>query len=106
MVRFGSLLMILLLAVPFVRDCCLPVTQPLPCHQQKHADDVTCFSSQQAIPETKTALGAGSFSEYNLPVTVDAQSAIRTQVPRASDKAMLVPPPHSDIYLRTGALLI
>src|SRR5437667_11912671 len=57
MSRLGTVLLMLLMTWPMVRDCCLPVTHNLPCHESKpkHADDATCFSTQEAIAETKTA---------------------------------------------------
>ena len=106
MLRLGSLLMVFLVTLPVVRDCCMPVTQRLPCHETRHTDDVTCFSNQQAIAETKTALGVSSSIDYQGPIADDAKSAISTQIRRASDTVTLVPIPRVDIYLRTGALLI
>jgi len=106
MLRLGSLVMVFLVTVPMVRDCCLPVTQRPPCHEARHTDDVTCFSNQQAIAETKTLLGVSSSIDYQCPLADDAKSAIVTQIRRASDTVTLVPIPTVDIYLRTGALLI
>ena len=106
MLRLGSLVMVFLVTVPMIRDCCLPVTHRLPCHETQHRDDVTCFSNQQAIAETKTALGVSSSIDYQCPFADDAKSAIVTQIRRASDTVTLVPIPRVDIYLRTGALLI
>src|SRR5262249_35643237 len=100
MSRLGSLVMVFLVTVPMIRDCCLPVAQRPPCHETRHTDDVTCFSNQQAIAETKTAL------DYQCPLADDAKSAIVTQIRRASDTVTLVPIPRVDIYLRTGTLLI
>src|SRR5215510_11890259 len=76
MLRLGSLVMVFLVTVPMVRDCCLPVTQRLPCHETQHTDDVTCFSNQQAIAETKTALGVSSSIDYQCPIADFALSAI------------------------------
>ena len=106
MLRLGSLVMVFLVTVPMIRDCCLPVTQRLACHEARHTDDVTCFSNQQAIAETKTALGVSPSIDYHCLIADDAKSAIATQIRRASDTVTLVPTPRVDIYLRTGALLI
>ena len=106
MLRLGSLLMVFLLTVPMVRDCCLPVTHLLPCHGSKHSDDVTCFANQQAIAETKTAIGVSSPTDFACSLSDDAKSAIFTQLRRTSARVRLVRTPTTDIYLRTGALLI
>jgi hypothetical protein len=55
MSRFGTILLMFVMTWPMLRDCCLPVTHNLPCHesQPKPADDSTCFSIQEAIAETK-----------------------------------------------------
>jgi hypothetical protein len=106
LLRLGSLVMVFLVTVPMVRDCCLPVTQRLPCHETQHTDDVACFSNQQAIAETKTALSVSSSIDYQCPIADDAKSAIFTQIRCASDTVTLVPIPTVDIYLRTGALLV
>src|SRR5262249_22505398 len=98
--------MVFLVTVPMVRDCCLPVTHRLPCHETQHRDDVTCFSNQQAITETKTALGLSPSLDYHCLIADHAKFAIATQIRRASDTVTLVPIPRVDIYLRTGALLI
>src|SRR5207249_10007191 len=57
MSRLGTVLLMFLMTWPMVRDCCLPVTHALPCHESKPkpTDDTTCFSTQEAIAETKTA---------------------------------------------------
>jgi len=106
MFRFGSLLIMLLLTVPFVRECCLPVTQPSPCDEPRHSDDVTCSSREQAIAETKTEPGSNSSMDYVVEVADTANSAILTRIHRSSERDTLAPRPTSDIYLRTGALLI
>ena len=57
MSRLGTVLLMLLMTWPMVRDCCLPVTHTLPCHESKPKplDDSTCFSVQEAVAEAKTA---------------------------------------------------
>src|SRR5215510_2889284 len=104
MLRAGSLLMILLVTVPMVRDCCVPVTHLLPCHESEHGRDVACFSNQQAIAETKGAVVSSSV-DYPCPTVVDAKSAIVTHIRRAPERSTLVPT-QTGISLRTGALLI
>jgi hypothetical protein len=83
----------------------MPVAPLPPCHESKHTDDVTCFSNQQAIAETKTAL-ADSCIDHRCAISDDPISAILPQIQRASDRATVLPTPTGDIYLRTGALLI
>ncbi len=57
MSQVGTVLLMLLMTWPMVRDCCLPVTHSLPCHESKPkpTDDATCFSTQEAIAESKAA---------------------------------------------------
>jgi hypothetical protein len=98
--------MMFLMTLPMVRDCCLPATHHLPCHESKKTDDATCFSSQQAIAETKTTFGISSSIDYQCPVADVAKSAITTQIRRSPNRVTLVTTPTDDIYLRIGALLI
>jgi hypothetical protein len=106
MFRLGSLLMMVLLAVPFVRECCLPVMHPPPCHESRHSDESTCYSREQAIAETKTQLPNSSSMDYIVEVADGANSTILTRIHRRSDTGTFDPRLTSDIYLRTGALLI
>jgi hypothetical protein len=106
MLRVGSLLMMFLVTVPMVRDCCLPATHLLPCHESKHSDDVTCFSNQQAITETKIAIGTESSIHYESAIAPDTKSAMLTQIRLELERITLAPTPIRDLYLRTGALLI
>jgi hypothetical protein len=105
MLRIGSLLMIFFVTVPMVRDCCLPVTHLLPCHETKHDADVACLSNQQAITETKSAFEGSSAIDYLCPIADDSKSGVITQCRRASDRLTLVAT-DNDIYLRTCVLLI
>jgi hypothetical protein len=105
MLRLGSLLMMILLTAPMVRDCCLPVAHVLPCHESKQRDDVTCFTTLQAIAETKTALAASSL-DHRDAIADDAIFVVLTQTRRALGRVRLAPTLASDIYLRTCALLI
>ena len=107
MLRVGSFLMMILLSTPLLRDCCLPVTHSLPCHESKHADDVSCASNQQAIVETKAGAAARFSIEDALPVMNLAASGIRLGgIRTAEDVFDFVCPPLTEIYLRTGTLLI
>jgi hypothetical protein len=68
--RLGSLLTILLLVAPTVRDCCLPVAQSQPCHESKHHTDVTCSAVRQAIADNKEAVtrtGRHVYDDAELP---------------------------------------
>jgi hypothetical protein len=107
MTRLGALLIILFLIAPMVRECCLPVTPTLPCHETRHADDLSCASNQPAIAVTKAAVGMGpSLLCYDLPATLDAKSAFPARHGWMADNVTPSPTPPSDLYLRTGALLI
>ena len=108
MTRLSSLSIILFLIMPMVRECCLPVTPTLPCHETRRTDDLSCTSNQQAIFEGKAAPDMrATVLWYDLPAM---HLAIPAVVPPlhvwvAEDITTYSPPP-SDLYLRTGALLI
>jgi hypothetical protein len=105
-IRFGSLVMMLVLTVPMVRDCCLPVTHTLPCHQSRHTDDVTCSSSQQAITETKATLSIGLSIDCESALAAGAESSMLTHMRCVLHAIALAPRAQDDRYLQTGALLI
>jgi hypothetical protein len=104
--RFGLVLMMLVLIWPMVRDCCLSVTHSLPCHGSKHTEDVACASNQQAIAEAKAALTAKYFAGYRLPIADCSYSGALAHVRSVVDATAAGSAPTTDIYLRTGALLI
>jgi hypothetical protein len=107
MLRVGSFLMMILLTMPMVRDCCLPIAQPLPCHESKHADDMACLSNQQAIAETKGVVAFKITIDHWFPSVVVFHSEDFPLVrPAAYEAALQHPPDGTDLYLHTGALLI
>ena len=97
--------MLVVLAFPMVRECCLPVTRALPCHETKHTVDLTCYSNQQVI-ETKLALGLGSSGPYETPIAPEKVFAFGLDNRKISTTSVFDLTSPSDIYLRTGALLI
>jgi hypothetical protein len=104
--RFGSLLMMAILTVPIIGNCCLPVTHPVTCHQSQSADDVSCFWNQRAITQSEGNRGMKpSDSACDLPVRCNTKLAFSMPDPRRSDKPnpILASP---DLYLQTRALLI
>ncbi len=100
------MLLIVLLTAPMIRECCLPVTQASPCHETKHTEDVTCSSNQQALAPSQAVLGAGSFSDWELPLMHDGKSSLLTLAREVQRSIALDPTPRNDIYLETCALLI
>src|SRR5262245_41848538 len=106
MVKLGSLLMVLLLTVPIVRDCCLPVVHTPLCHESRRTDDVTCSSNQQAITETKTAITGNTLLDCEFRIPDDVFAAVLAQSHHAAERTAgpAITTPH--LYLRTGALLI
>jgi len=107
MFRLGSLLMIALLTVPIVRDCCLPVVHTPQCHESKRTEDVTCSSNQQAITETRPGIALNAAVDCELRTADDMNSAVLTHTRCAADRIdSAAAPPVSDLYLLTGALLI
>src|SRR5437773_11188255 len=71
MLRIGSLLMMILLTAPIVRDCCLPIAAPLPCHQShrdsRPASDMSCAATLQAVSETKAGMTIKHWIVFRLP---------------------------------------
>jgi hypothetical protein len=105
LLRIGSLLMILLLGVPIVRDCCLPLTQAQPCHAEKHDDDVTCSARQQAVAENKAAAVTTPVLEQ-FDIAADPTPRVLMEVRSLIYRPISAQLPANDIYLRTGTLLI
>jgi hypothetical protein len=107
MLRLTSLVMTLLLAVPVVRDCCLPVTRSLSCHGSTQTDKVICSSDHGAIAEDRAAVGIKFFVlSCDLRVVQHVKLALPTMDQRGSIEPTLFLMPLGDLYLRTHALLI
>jgi hypothetical protein len=106
MVRFSSFLMTLLLTVPMLRDCCLLVAHTQHCHESNYADDLTCSSNQQALTETKIALDGNSPIQFQTEISDDLNPAILSHIKCGVDRNAYIGTPTTDIYLRTGTLLI
>jgi hypothetical protein len=106
MFRLGSFLMMIVLAAPMVRECCLPIVHAFPCHESKPTDDITCSASLQAIAETKAATGIRPSPVLVLPALYPVSLAFAVAELRTSARTDLNPSPPIDIYIRTGALLI
>jgi hypothetical protein len=106
MQRFGWVLILVLLFVPLVRDCCLPVTHSLPCHESRATEDVACASISQAIAEGKGTVTVGPSADGRIsPMTFGALYH-PCGMTTAMDKVPFVDMTATDLYLRTGALLI
>ena len=103
--RLGSLLMILLVTAPTVRDCCLPATQAQPCHASKYDDDVTCSARQQAVAENKTAAVTTPVLDQ-FDIAADKTPRVLMEVRSMIYRTISAQLPANDIYLRTGTLLI
>ena len=103
--RLGSMLMILLVTAPTVRDCCLPVTQDEPCHESKHDNDVTCSARQQVVAENKAAAVTTPVLDQ-FAIAADPTPRVLMEVRSMIFRTISVQLPANDIYLRTGTLLI
>jgi hypothetical protein len=106
MFRLGSFLMMIVLTAPMVRDCCLPVTHSFPCHEQKHTDDITCDVNLQAITVTKPALAVGLSLAFDRAAFHQAMPELASAIRQIPLRTGLNASPPTDIYIRTGALLI
>jgi hypothetical protein len=98
--------MMVLLAAPIVRDCCLPVVHTPQCHESKRTDDVTCSSNQQAITEPRADIALNAAVDCELRAADDMNYTVPTHTRWAADRVITARLPVSDLYLRTGALLI
>jgi hypothetical protein len=106
MQRFGLFLILVLLFVPLVRDCCLPVTHNLPCHESKPINDVACASISQAITEGKGSVTVAPSADSRISPTTFGELCHPCGMTTAMDKIPFVDTTATDLYLRTGALLI
>jgi hypothetical protein len=105
MLRVGSLLVIVLLTVPAVRDCCLPPAQIVPCHGTSPGADQSCILNQQAIIPVTSSDGASWITVFPLPITsvyTEDQYSLAFFAGGRTLPHVFIP----DINLRTGALLI
>jgi hypothetical protein len=106
MFRLGSFLMMIVLTAPMVRECCLPVQHSFPCHEQKHTDDITCDANPQAVTVSKSALDVRISLAFDMLRLHQATPASASAIGQIPARAGLDASPPTDIYFRTGALLI
>jgi hypothetical protein len=105
MIRLISTLIIFFLIAPMVRECCLPVTPTLPCHETKRVEDLSCASNQQAT-EAKAGIALRpSLVCCDLQAPQDVKAALSAAHEWVADNITTSSPP-DHLYLRTGALLI
>jgi hypothetical protein len=91
--------------VPIVHDCCVPETQPPPCHGAKHPTEQTCDSNQKMILQKgKVTVGFLQHREFAAIGHVNTHILVQVQCTAYSIPMLLVPV--CDIYLRNNALLI
>ena len=103
--RLGSMLMILLVTAPTVRDCCVPVTQAQPCHESKHDNELTCSARQQAVAENKAA-AVTTRVQSQFYIAAYLNPTVLTELRPVIHRAVSAPLPANDIYLRIGTFLI
>jgi hypothetical protein len=105
--RIGSFVMVLFLVIPLVRDCCLPVTHSLPCHQQsKRTDDNACDALLQAVNETRSAPVCERAVQQAAFIAGAGPSQVPATAHRLGHELRFTHTSSTDIYLRTGVLLI
>jgi hypothetical protein len=104
MVRLGSFLMIVLLATPMARQCCLPSVQVPSCHGANTTGDEPCVSNQQVVVQPSS----DNTDQFGKIESFSSDTYLRDSVACLACAADTVAVPHliTDIYLRTGALLI
>jgi hypothetical protein len=104
MLRFSSLLVVVLLAVPAVRDCCLPPAQVLTCHGTGPGQDQSCTLTEGAVIPVNGSEAAAFIAEFLFPIMTDTDEFYR--LTSLSGEIPLPRPFISDVNLRTGTLLI
>jgi hypothetical protein len=104
MLRFGSLLVIVLLTVPMVRECCLPPAQVLPCHGTSPGGDESCVLNQQAIIPVDSSNVVSCIEVFSFPIIVNRDDSYPSA--DLAGQPVLPHPFIPDINLRTGSLLI
>jgi hypothetical protein len=105
--RVASILMMVVLSIPLVRECCVPVAVPLPCHHEQpiNPNDPACAAAQTAVAETKVSHGA--VLRIESPALISDSSVLKTALSLFTSEEVAHPTiPATCIYLRTGALLI
>ena len=106
MFQLGSLLMMIVLTAPMVRDCCLPVTHSLPCHEQKHTGDITCDPNLLATTVNKPPLADRLSLALEMLALHQASRSLATPIRQIPPRIGPDDSPPIDLYIRTGALLI
>src|SRR6266540_3089848 len=103
--RTGLFLMIVFLAVPMLRECCLPTIATDHCHQSRNPDSRPCSPNPMAIAENRTSAAVLTADLGFADGTVgDAYPLESTSA--AADELTLAHTHVVDLYLRTGVLLI
>jgi len=105
MMRVGSLLIIVLLAVPMLRVCCLPPAQALPCHGTTQGDGQACILNQHAIVQIQSDVTVSLTPVFPFSLVTFLTNGLHPSADPASQVALS----HffiADVNLRTGVLLI
>jgi hypothetical protein len=105
MSRLGLFLLLVLLIVPLVRDCCMTPANAMPCHQPTPENE-SCASMRQAIAETKITLGFTVSTDCDRLIPHLPDCAATTQARGAIERMTILTIAANDVYLRTHALLI
>jgi hypothetical protein len=99
--------MMILLATPIVRDCCLPTAHASPLHESGHSDGDGCLWVEQAIETKRTAAAARTMIDYRLSSAAFLVSDIWELDNRHGTTQSSTHPEHRiDLYLRMGTLRI
>jgi len=106
MMRCGSFLLIVFLALPMMLVCCFPMEQTAQCHVTTRVGDQTCITHQAAIAETQSSQRPAAKFAYRLPMGAAEHFEQSALAAHLSERVASAPRQAIDICLRTGALLI
>ena len=104
--RIGLALMATLLAVPMLRQCCLPTATIPHCHQSKDSDKGPCYQNPVAIAEKKTAVGFPAVDFGPTEGVVRSSLQLKPAATAGDQLTLILPDTSTELYLRVGVLLI
>jgi hypothetical protein len=103
----GFLLMAILLALPILRECCLPTMAALHhCHQSGHSENWPCSPNPAAVTENKTTVEFSTVDFGFAGRVVRDSGPFETANTAAIEFTLARPNTSTDLYLRTSVLLI
>lgn len=103
-----TILMAVVLTVPMLRECCLPVIvlHPADCHHSSETGNESCSWSQEATAENRSILPPNISAEGQVALAGVTPYTNHGSAVRVAQYSVPVEAFTPSLYLRTGALLI